>query len=58
MRKLKDIHIQVSEAQHERLKEIAEQRGIFALSTMIRSVLIEHFDLPTGEKTAAVQESS
>lgn len=57
MRKLKDIHIQVSEAQHERLKEIAEERGILALSTMIRSVLIEHFDLPKGEKTAVVQKN-
>lgn len=56
MRKLKDIHIQVSEDQHDRLREIAEERGILALSTMIRSVLIEHFDLPTGEKTAVVQK--
>lgn len=58
MRKLKDIHIQVTEAQHTRLKEIAAERGILAVTTMVRSVLIEHFDLPKGEKTAVVQEKN
>lgn len=58
MRKLKDLHIQVEEAQHERLKEIAAERGILSLTTMLRSALIEHFKLPTGEKTAVGQEKS
>lgn len=56
MRKLKDIHVQMSEVHYDQLKKIAAERGFYALSSLIRSVLVEHLGLSTEEVDATNQK--
>lgn len=54
MRSYKQMNIQVTQAQYDALKRIAEEKGIYSLSALLRSALVQYFSLPTnGHKETA-----
>ena len=44
---MRQITLQVTGAQYDRLHQIARDKGIMSLSTFIRSTLVQALELPT-----------
>lgn len=46
--KFRQLNIQVTDAQYHALKDIAQTKGIYSMSALVRSALVEYFALPTN----------